>query len=109
MPPKKSRMNRKVFKNLSRGKTFQGDFLSLRIAKTKDNTKTTFIASKKVAKSAVARNRLRRRGYAALTNFIKKIPEGNLLAFYFKTGAEKISYQETSREVKGLLIRARLM
>jgi ribonuclease P protein component len=45
----------------------------------------SFIAPKSVAKLAVKRNKLRRRGYTALGKFIDKFPHGVLGAFIFKT------------------------
>lgn len=60
-------------------------------------------ASKKVAPKAVLRNRLRRRGYAAVRPLIPRIsPESAILISYTKPDA-KVSIPEMTAEIAGAL------
>ncbi len=81
--------------------------LSLRVTKTqKGLSKFSFVVSKKVSKSAVVRNLLRRRGYSALQSALdrEKISTGGFLgAFFFKKGADKLDFKSIQSEVVFLL------
>ncbi len=47
-------------------------------------TKISLVVSKKVAKLAVVRNRLRRRGYSSIVPFLQKIQPGFLVLVQYK-------------------------
>ena len=61
----------------------------------------SFIAPKNIAKLAVKRNLLRRRGYCALEKHIKDFPFGLIGAFVFKKSEEDVSIIEN--EIKNIL------
>ncbi len=111
MLPKKNRISRALFDTLlKKGIFFHSQNLSFRVVKTltgkKELSKFSFVASKKVSKSAVKRNLLRRRGYSALKDALgnEKIRTGGVLgAFFFKKGAEKIGFSELHSEISLLL------
>jgi ribonuclease P protein component len=63
----------------------------------------SFSVSKKVAKSAVIRNKLRRRGYAAIKGMLAKIKLGYYCMFSFKKGASTLSASDISKEVQDIL------
>ncbi|HEY4490223.1 MAG TPA: ribonuclease P protein component [Candidatus Paceibacterota bacterium] len=109
MLPKNRRIKRSDFDLLSRGKTFSGNFLSLKVSRASGNSKVTFIVSKKVAKNAADRNRLRRRGYGQIKSFLKKITDGFLLAFYFKSRLGNISKEDLYDDIESLLSKSGLI
>ena len=61
----------------------------------------SFIAPKSVAKLAVKRNLLRRRGYSILEKYIHQFPTGLVGAFVFKKYQDNISIIEN--EIKTIL------
>ena len=61
----------------------------------------SFIAPKNVAKFAVKRNLLRRRGYSALEKHIKQFPFGLLGVFIFKKPLNSVL--EIENEIKNIL------
>ncbi len=63
----------------------------------------SFSVSKKVSKSAVVRNKLRRRGYSVIESNISNIKPEHFLFFSYKKGGEKVSYKELENNVVGLL------
>ncbi len=67
MVPASRRLPRNDFLNYSqRGRRYHSTHLTVVHTPTKELAKTAVVVSKKVTKSAVARNRLRRRLYATL-------------------------------------------
>lgn len=87
MLPKKTRVNTKeidlIFKN---GKFIVSPNLSFKFILNfnKVPARISFIAPKNIAKLAVKRNLLRRRGYRALAKYISDFPVGLVGAFVFK-------------------------
>ena len=71
MLPKRERLSVKDIATLSSGRSVFGSLLSLRFLSAKE-TKFSVSVSKKVAKLAVDRNRIRRRVYAA-TRTVKSL------------------------------------
>jgi len=107
MLPKNRRIARKDFLYvLQNGKRWNSPILLLNIAKmSKDgiNSQFAFSVSKKVAKLAVDRNKLRRRGYSIIEKKIDGIKTGYFFLFSYKKGAEKLKYQKIEEEVVRLL------
>lgn len=97
MLPKKNRADKKAVEGVFK----EGIFLNsptLTFKFTKKNSSTgpriSFIAPKSIAKLAVKRNALRRRGYSALRKHIGRFPAGIEGAFVFKRAEEDISIIE---------------
>ena len=103
MLSRKRKIKRSLFSCLKNGKSFYSKNLSLRTysckEKTKNETKFSFVVSKKVSNSATARNLLKRRGY----NSIKDIKNGFVCIFYFKKTATVLSSNDLNKEILGLL------
>jgi ribonuclease P protein component len=87
MLPKNQRVPRKMFPLLSNGaKVFKnGLFLLKFVPQNGNSSRFCFSISKKVAKSAVVRNRLRRAGYRALEKYIPQIKSKIIAVFSFRT------------------------
>lgn len=65
--------------------------------------------SKKVAPTAVLRNRTRRRFYSALRDFVPQIRSGFLVGFVVKSGGQALEYGDIVTELKSALSRSRLL
>ena len=68
-----------------KGAKFKNDLFLLKFAPTKSQSRFCFSVSKKIAKNAVVRNRLRRAGYRLLQKHLPKIKPNTLTLFSFKT------------------------
>lgn len=67
------------------------------------NTKIAFSVSKKVLKTAVSRNKYRRRGYSLIKKYINLIKPNLFLFFVFKKTNKLPDYQEMDLELNKLL------
>ncbi len=111
MLPKKQKIQRSLFpKTFSGSKTFPSPFFTLRVFFDKKNSTTSsrfsFVVSAKVAKSAVARNILKRRGYTVMKKNISSIKPGYICAFFFKKESIKVPFKELEKEIITTLKRA---
>lgn len=107
MLPQKNRIPRSLFESvLKEGSVFHSPHLYFRVVKTQSGlSKFSFVVSKKVSKSAVSRNLLRRRGYSIIRSLFgkEKMNAGIIGAFFFKKGAEKIDFAALREEIWFLL------
>jgi ribonuclease P protein component len=87
MLPKEKRIPRKMFPLLSNGtKVFKNNLFLLRfVVKIGLSSRFCFSVSKKVAKNAVARNKMRRAGYLILERHLSDIKPNVLALFSFRT------------------------
>lgn len=76
------------------------------MAKNPINQKTLISAqiSKKVTKSAVIRNRVRRRVYSIINPVVSKLPKQSLLLFQAKKGSETASFDEIKNDIEKFII-----
>jgi ribonuclease P protein component len=99
------RISKTEFKSLGRGQGFHSPLMSLFVYKkpTATASQFAFLTSKKISKSAVVRNTLRRRGYVAVKSVLKTVVSGYYFVFNFKKGSEKALFSEISDTVIQLL------
>lgn len=114
MLPKNRRISKKDFSHiLSRGKRLNSEHFLLYIAPIPDGpspkSRISFSVSKKVSKTAVERNRQRRRAYSAIGKYIEKIKDGYFLFFSFKKGGDKLKIHTIDNEVSELLSAASML
>jgi len=85
MFPKNRRIPRKMFPLLKKGKMYKNNLFLIKIASQPDpSSRFCFSVSKKIAKNAVMRNKMRRAGYRLLKNYIDKIKPNYLTFFSFR-------------------------
>ncbi|MEK9181675.1 MAG: ribonuclease P protein component [Patescibacteria group bacterium] len=104
MLPKKNRADKKAVEKIFKTGKFLTSFsLTFKFILNNNSTvpQISFIAPKSVAKLAVQRNLLRRRGYAVLGKYIQKFPSGLVGAFVFRKYQDDISIIEN--EIKNIL------
>src|SRR6185369_3799236 len=104
MLAKKSRADKKaVEKVFKEGRFLNSEHLTFKFVLNKEFTtpQISFVAPKTVAKLAVKRNLLRRKGYSALSEYIAKIPANLTGVFIFKKYQDDISILEN--EIKNIL------
>ncbi len=107
MIPKTNRINREDFEKVMKKGGFQSSGLfSLRFLKNPLNsTHFSVVASKKVAKNAVLRNKIRRRAYSILH---KNIKNPYFIILIRKKGVEKATFTEVEADIISVLEKAKI-
>lgn len=108
MIPKKTRTNREIFeKVMKKGGFLNSGLFSLRFLKNPENT-TSFsvVVAKKIAKTAILRNKIRRRAYSVLKRVVKNPYQ---VILFGKKGVEKATFSETESGVLDVLKRAKII
>jgi len=103
MLPKKSRIKRALYGELLSGSRFihSPHFILRQKLITSGECAVGVSVSKKVSKSAVTRNTIRRRVYALVSKYLFKYPN-YLLLFVAKKGAENIKGKGLETEIEQL-------
>jgi hypothetical protein len=102
MLPKKNRLDKKLVKELFlRGNFINSPNLSFKWVKSPGNKAVSFIVPKNLAKNAVTRNNLRRKGYRTLSLEWASFPSNITGAFIFKT--KTITNEALGEEIKKII------
>lgn len=82
--------------------------MSLKLLKTDGDLahRFSFVISKKVAKTAVGRNKLRRRGYSTLATLLPSFKKKCAGIFFLKKGVAELSLSGFEYEMKELFHKA---
>jgi ribonuclease P protein component len=86
-------------------KRFMGRLLSLQVYSLSQNSRFSFRVSKKVAKTAVQRNYLRRVGYNAVGKFAPTLARGFAAVFSFVKAGTGSDFKATVEEEVEVLLR----
>lgn len=111
MLAKKHRINKNLFKEiLAKGKNYNSDLISLKTAPRAGNDLFfCFVVSKKTAKKAAARNKLKRRArYVAKKNFAS-FKKGAANIIFFKKGSETLKFSELEEKMVELFKKAKIL
>ncbi len=111
MISKSQRINRDNFENImKKGGMINSSLFSLKFLKNPINT-THFsvVVSKKVAKTAVLRNKIRRRGYSVFGKVAKSLNNPYFIILFVKRGAEKATFTETEVQILEMLKKAKIL
>ena len=115
MLPRQRRVTRRQFPLiLQAGRSYHTSFLSLRVSlwPPKEAVKTTlfaFVVSRKVAATAVDRNRLKRRARAIVRELLPQIKDNYACLLFFKQGATKLPYPELKEIIRVMFIRSSII
>ena len=111
MLPQKNRINKKLFPLfIKKAKTFSSENLYLKVAHDCQKEKAfAFVASLKVSKKAVERNRLKRRARAVTYPLLKDVPAGTCAAVFFKPTIMGKKYAEIKNEILSLYKKAKII
>lgn len=91
---------------LKNGARYYSPHLLLYTAKIGNETEKSrfsFSISKKIAKSAVVRNKMRRRGYSIIGKNLMKFKNNHFMFFCFKKGCEKADFSALEAEIMTLI------
>jgi ribonuclease P protein component len=110
MLPRSKRLSVPLFTNaLAHGKIAHSPLFTARILKTADSksaeTRFSAVISKKIAKTAVERNKFRRRIYAALRTLDVKIKQGFHIILLAKPPLTKSLAKDIIHDLDGLFVK----
>ena len=106
------RIAQNSFRSLSRGRSFSADLASIRVSPLplkESPARFAVVVSKKVAKTAVERNRLRRKVYGVLKQLAPLTMPGVAVIVYPRMEALAIGAPTLSKTLQGLLSDARAL
>lgn len=111
MLPQKNRIDKKSFPEfMKKAKTFSLENLYLKVAYNCRRDKAfAFVASLKVSKKAVERNKLKRRARAITYPLLKGVPAGICAVVFFKPTILGKKYTEIKDELISLYKKAKII
>lgn len=111
MLPTNRRINKASFKDNLKGVVFHNQSLYLKLVNQIDLKSNQFavIIPKKVKKTAVGRNLLKRRIFAVIQNNLKNIKNSFQYYFYIKKDLSSLSFSDLTNEVLDLLGKAKVL
>ncbi len=113
MLPSKKRLSVPLFTNvLTNGTIVHSPLLIARILKTAkplEGTRFSAAISKKIAKTAVLRNKLRRRIYAALATFDPRVKNGFHVILLAKPPLTKATLKDIRADLENLFVKSSLL
>jgi ribonuclease P protein component len=108
MLPKNKKIPRKIFPFiLKKADVFKNNLFILKFTKGGKESRFCFSVSKKISKSAVIRNKIRRAGYRLLKKHISKIKPGALIIFSFIRLPK--NEEEIDKSIESILREAKMM
>lgn len=111
MVPKNNRINRENFeKVMKKGGFVNSSLFSLRFTKKLEkSTCFSIVVAKKIAKTAVLRNKIRRRAYSILKKLTRNLESPYFIILFSKKGVETASFEETRTDIESLLKKAKIL
>ncbi len=114
MLPRSKRLGVSLFTDvIAHGKIAHSPFFTARIQKTADPKETgarfSAAVSKKIAKTAVERNKLRRRVYSALAGLESKVPKGFYIVLLAKHPLRPAKLPEIASDLSFLFVKSGLI
>lgn len=108
MLPKSKRLSTKAFKEIiEKGQSFHGPFLILRAINNVATSGFGVSVPKKVAKSAVLRNKMRRRVYTVIKSL--KIKKGFSGVVILKIGAPNLTFGVLKSDIEKVFVKSLIL
>jgi ribonuclease P protein component len=109
MLPANRRLTTDFFNETIVGRSFHSPLLSIKAIKVSGKSRFAVSASKKIFKTAVSRNRARRRTYSALASLLPHIADGFYVILLVKSETMKLKASEIKSAIENLFQKAGIM
>lgn len=110
MLPRSLRINTSLFKEImEKGRFSNGKFFLFRFVKKEGKTRFSVAVSKKVAKNAVDRNKIRRRVYSLLRKFVDTTKSDYKIVISVKSGIDKADNELLYKELESDFVKSGLL
>lgn len=108
MLPRTQRITTRLFTDIvQKGSAFHAPLFSIRVKKAQNKSRFGVSVPKKVTKTAVLRNKIRRRIYSSLIGM--KLQNHFEVVFVAKTGIEKLKQSEIKQEIEKIFVKSGLL
>ena len=105
MLPSSRRLSTTLFdKVLKQGKFFSGSMFTIRVLKAQGMSRFSVVISKKIAKKAVERNKIRRRVYSSLNTLLPRLTDGFLCVFMMKDQIKAMEYEKIKKNIEDFFV-----
>lgn len=94
---------------MDKGKLVHSPLFSAKLLKTTGTSRYSVAVSKKVAKNAVDRNRIRRRVYSAIRTLAPRLPRGINGVFMAKAGVLTGSFKSVAHGVEEIFVKSGIL
>ncbi len=106
----KKRLSTTLFKEvILGGSTFHGTFSVVRVKSAQGSSHFGVSVPKKVAKTAVLRNKIRRRMYSIIKKLEKRIIASKNVVIVMKVGSEKAHFEPLAEETEKIFVKSGLL
>jgi ribonuclease P protein component len=110
MLPRSDRLSVEQFNTvMEKGRVINSSLFLLRTISVDERTRISAVVPKKVAKTATARNYLRRKMYEAIKPFISEVAKNTHTIVFAKTGAGTVEFADLAKEIKNSFVKAKLL
>ncbi len=95
MLPRSKRISKQLAKEIgSKSLISHGTFFIYKVIKKEGNTRFTVCISKKIEKSAVKRNKIKRRIYSIISELYSKLKDNLNIFIQVKSGTDKVLFKD---------------
>lgn len=103
MLPRSKKINTQLFKEVfEKGKIYHFSYFFIKVLKltAEEKSKFTVVSSKKITKTAIARNLLRRRFFNIIKEIYEGLPPSLAIIFFLKKGGvENLKFEDFKKEI----------
>lgn len=102
MLPRSKKINTQLFKEVfDKGKIYHFNYFFVKVLKLnkEEKSKFTVVSSKKITKTAITRNLLRRRFFNIIKEIYKELPSSIAIIFFLKKGAGNLKFEDLKQEI----------
>jgi ribonuclease P protein component len=110
MLPRSQRISKEVFKETqTKGLIFHSPLFFLKCSNTDSGSRFAVVISKKIAKTAVIRNRVKRRIYSIVKDLIPRFVIKRSVVITIKKNIEDISHDVLKKEIEYAFVKSGLL
>lgn len=110
MLPKKKRLTKSSFNLvIDEGKPFHTSVATLRIREMAENSQFSISIPKKVSKSAVVRNKVKRKVFSIIKDIYPDLQKNVMGIIIMKQGSDKLDFDVLTKEIINLFVKSGLL
>jgi ribonuclease P protein component len=110
MLPKKKRLNKSSFNIvIDEGKPFHSTIATLRLKETTENSQFSISIPKKVSKSAVVRNKMKRKVFSIIKELYPDLQKKVMGIIIMKPNSDKLDFETLEKEIINLFVKTGLL
>ena len=110
MLPHSQRISVHLFKDImKKGEVLHSTFFIIRCVNSQEKSHYAVSVSKKIAKTAVLRNKIRRRTYSIISQFLPRFKMNKKMIIIAKIGVEKMTIDSLKKEIEKIFVKSEFL